>query len=216
MLLIVSFYYSISRKSLSCTSRSSFSACREGRSCTPCSFLQPCREDMGCTPHTCFSASREGRDCTPRTVVSVSRENSRCTPCSCFLPCTPCRYLAACRQDRRCTPRRSFSTFHEDTGCTARTGVYPSRASTVSLASRPVCDGLADIPRPATCDYRIVSPSHHGGVVSLDKVRQSTTRERSPRSGPLSGATSSRLVFRLVPDCPKTADAQRVPFDLSY
>ena len=110
---------------------------------------------MGCTPRSRFSTCRGGRACTPRSCLSACREGRRCTPRSC---------LSACRADTGCTPHTCVSPFH---------------ASTVSLPSRLVYDGIAQIPRSAASAYRIDATIYYACVGSLGSVRQSTTRERS-------------------------------------
>jgi hypothetical protein len=128
---------------------------REGRGCTPRTCFSACREGKGCTSHTCFSPCRGGRGCTPRSYVSPCRGDTGCTPRS---------RLSACRGGRGCTPH-NFS--------------FPFHAGTVSLPSRLLYDGIADITRASACGYRICATTHHDCIGSLGSVRRSPTRERS-------------------------------------
>jgi hypothetical protein len=127
-----------------------------GFSCTSHSLFSACREGSRCIPRSRLSHSHGGRGCTPRTCLSACREVRGCTPRSC---------LYACREGRGCTPHNGFSPFH---------------ASTVSLPTRLVYVGIAEITRASECGYRIVATTHHGCVGSLGRVVG--TRHESARA----------------------------------
>ena len=131
----------ISQKSFCYIQRTCISACRGGNRCTSCRCVSACRGGRGCTPRTCVSACRGGSRRTPRTSFSACREGRGCTPRKCISPCrggrgcTPRKRVSACRGGRGCTPHTCFSAFH---------------ASTVSVQSRLVYDGIAGITRSVT------------------------------------------------------------------
>ena len=182
----VTIHAPISQGGFSCTSHSLFSACREGSRCTPRSRLSHSHGGRGCTPRTCVSACRGGRGCIPRSPVSACREGRGCIQRSCFLPCrvgsrcTPRSCLSACREVRGCTPRSCLYACREGRGCTPHNGFSPFHASTVSLPTRLVYVGIAEITRASECGYRIVATTHHGCVGSLGRVVG--TRHESARA----------------------------------
>jgi hypothetical protein len=126
---------------------------------TPRSGVSACRGGSPCTPRICISTCRGGRGCTPRSCASPCRADTGCTPRSCASPC---------RADTGCTPHSCFSPFH---------------ASTVSLPTRlNLYDGVAEIPRPTACGYRVVTTIHHACIGSLGSVRRSRHESARARS----------------------------------
>jgi hypothetical protein len=114
----------------------------------------------------------------PQTPSSVSLASGNYL---CGTIQTPISYkILSCTQLAvGCTPRSCLSACRADTGCTPHTCVSPFHASTVSLPSRLVYDGIAQIPRSAASAYSIDAMIYYACVGSLGSVRQSTTRERS-------------------------------------
>ena len=167
----VTIHAPISQGGFSCTSHSLFSACREGSRCIPRSRLSHSHGGRGCTPRSPVSACREGRGCIQRSCFLPCRVGSRCTPRSC---------LSACREVRGCTPRSCLYACREGRGCTPHNGFSPFHASTVSLPTRLVYVGIAEITRASECGYRIVATTHHGCVGSLGRVVG--TRHESARA----------------------------------
>ena len=79
----------------------------------------------------------------------------------------------------RRTPHNGVSPCRAGRGYTPRNSSFPSRASTVSLPSRLVSHGIAEIRKAAACGYRIDATTHHGCVGSLlGGVGRSTTGQR--------------------------------------
>ena len=156
--------------------------------CTPRSFVSASREGRGCTSRSRVSASREGRDCTPRNRFSPCRAGKGCTPRSPFSACragkgcTPRSPFSACRGGKGCTPRSRFSPCCEGRGYTAHTCISPFHASTVSLPSRLVYGGIAQISRPAASAYRIVVLVHPSCIVASEASVGADTRALVPRS----------------------------------
>ena len=126
---------------------------------------------FSCTSHSLFSACREGSRCIPRSRLSHSHGGRGCTPRTC---------VSACRGGRGCIPRSPVSACREGRGCTPHNGFSPFHASTVSLPTRLVYVGIAEITRASECGYRIVATTHHGCVGSLGRVVG--TRHESARA----------------------------------
>jgi hypothetical protein len=172
-----------------CTPRSRVSACHGSRTCTPRSYFSPCREGRGCTPRSCISASRGCRGCTPRSCVCLSWGQALHATQPCFsLPWGQGLHSA-----------QLYFSFPWGQGLHTAQCFSASHVSTVSLPSRLVSHGIAEIPSPAACVYRIVATNHRGGIISLESsVGARHARVRARRVGQV-GTDSTQTASKI--DC---------------